>query len=171
LRTTDNKFKDIDNEHITGFINNEDNIKELIDLGNIENEIKDEKILKKENHAKEKVISEKKLLNMFVEEFNTDEWKKIFKAEKIVSNLGNAKVHVAVLSKKFAKQINIKLVFLEKYASDINHIERVWCSIKDRLSVLYIEDDDFLLIHFKEFFYYYSNLSSLVENWLHKFIT
>jgi transposase len=67
--------------------------------------------------------------------------------------------------------INIKLVFLEKYASDINPIDRVWYSIKDRLSVLYIEDDDLLLIHFKEFFYYYSNLSSLVENWLHKFIT
>jgi transposase len=109
---------------------------------------------------------------MFVEEFNTDEWKKIFKAGKrIVSTLDNAKIHVVVLSKKFAKLININLFFLEKYASDINPIERVWCSIKDRLSVLYIEGDDFLLIHFKEFIYYYSNLSSLVENWLHKFIT
>jgi hypothetical protein len=86
------------------------NIKELIDLENIENEIKDGKILKKENHAKEKVISEKKLLNMFVEEFSTDEWKEIFKDEKrIVSILDNAKIHVAALSKKVAKLLKYKV--------------------------------------------------------------
>jgi hypothetical protein len=37
---------------------------------------------------------------MFVEEFNADEWKEIFKDEKrIVSILDNAKIHVAALSK------------------------------------------------------------------------
>jgi transposase len=65
----------------------------------------------------------------------------------------------------------MKLVFLKKYSSDINPIERVWYSIKDKLSVLYVEDDNFLLVHFKEFFYQYSKLPSFIENWLLKFIT
>jgi transposase len=68
----------------------------------------------------------------------------LFKNEKrIVIVLDNATIHKAILNKKVSKALNIKLVFLEKYASDLNPIERVWYSIKRTLSTVYVENLDF----------------------------
>ncbi|MDR2623008.1 MAG: transposase [Methanobrevibacter sp.] len=46
----------------------------------------------------------------------------------------------------------MNLIYLPKYASDLNPIERVWYSIKDQLSVDYVEDVDYLKRHFEVFF-------------------
>ncbi|WP_211263809.1 transposase, partial [Methanobrevibacter cuticularis] len=99
------------------------------------------------------------------------DWKEMFENEKrIVIVLDNAKTHIAKIGKTIAKILNIKLVFLEKYASDINPIERVWYSIKDKLSVTYVEDEMFLMTEFSRYFYIYANSRTLVENWLDTYI-
>ncbi|WP_211263739.1 transposase, partial [Methanobrevibacter cuticularis] len=99
------------------------------------------------------------------------DWKEMFENEKrIVIVLDNAKTHIAKIGKTIAKILNIKLVFLEKYASDINPIERVWYSIKDKLSVTYVEDEMFLMTEFSRYFYIYANSRTLIENWLDTYI-
>ena len=70
--------------------------------------------------------------------------------------LGNAKIHKAVLAKKVAKMLNIKLVFFPKYSSDINPIEWVWYSIKDKLSTTCVENETFLKEQFANYFYIYT---------------
>lgn len=78
--------------------------KRLINLENIENEIKYEKILKKGRHKNNKIISEKKILNEFIEEFNYDELKKIFKCKRrIITILDNAKTNIVVFKKVLLK--------------------------------------------------------------------
>ena len=92
-----------------------------------------------------KKASEKSILYEFVSVLSEQDWLELFKLEKrIVIVLDNAKIHKAKLAKKVAKMLNIKLVFLPKYSSNINPIERVWYSIKDKLSTKYLEDETFL---------------------------
>lgn len=147
MKTLNNVLTKINNQDINEIINDSEKIKELIDLNNIEDEIRESKFLKRGLFKNEKVQREKKLLYEFVKELSTDGWKKMFENEKrIVILLDNAKIHVAKLTKTISKVFNIKLVFLEKYSSDLNPIERVWYSIKDKLSVIYIEDEIFLTI-------------------------
>jgi transposase len=91
--------------------------------------------------------------------------------KRIVIVLDNAKIHIAKIGKAIAEVLNIKLVFLEKYASDINPIERVWYAIKDKLSVTYVEDEIFLMTVFSRYFYIYANSRTLTENWLDTYIS
>ncbi|KZX12248.1 transposase [Methanobrevibacter curvatus] len=105
--------------------------------------------------------NEKSNLHNFVSNLTEKEWVKDFKKEKrIVIVLDNAKIHRATLTKKVAKILNIKLVFLEKYSSDINPIERVWYSVKHKLSTKYIENDTYLKELFKHYFYIYTTKNS-----------
>jgi len=148
------------------------NIYELVDLDNIEVEITDEKLLKYEKMKEQKKQSEKSNLYHFVSTLAGKNWIENFKEEKrIVIVLDNAKIHRAKLTKKVAKMLNIKLVFLEKYSSDINPIERVWYSIKDKLSVIYIENMTFLQEIFGYYFYIYAKSKTLTEKWLKEYIT
>lgn len=135
-----------------------------MDLKNLNDEISDEKLFKRENFKYKKTQSEKSLLYQFEKELKEGNWAKMFENEKrIVIVLDNARTHIAKIAKTIAKILNIKLVFLEKYASDINPIERVWYAIKDKLSVTYIEDDIFLMMKFSHYFYIYANSKTLTE--------
>ena len=99
-------------------------------------------------------------------------WKKMFENEKrIVNVLDNAKTHIAKIAKDVAKILKMKLTFLEKYSSDINPIERVWYSCKDKLSVTYVENEMFLMTNFSTNFYNYANSETLVEKWNQIYIT
>jgi len=145
---------------------------ELIDLKNMESEIYDGKLLKYEKMKEQKKQSEKSNLYEFVSRLTDENWQKYFKNEKrIVIVLDNAKIHKAKLTEKVAKILNIKLVFLPKYSSDINPIERVWYSIKDKLSVIYIKNGTFLKEIFGHYFYIYAKSKTLTEKWLTEYIT
>lgn len=194
IRKRDIKKADVEKElieekintlnHIINNLNNEEtnnliqeyeengNIEELIDLDNIEDEIKDGKLLKFEKKKHQKKESEKSNLYEFVSNLTEESWVENFKKEKrIVIVLDNAKIHKAKLTKDVAKLLNIKLTFLEKYSSDINPIERVWYSIKDKLSTKYIENEVFLKELFGHYFYKYATSTTLTEKWLNKYIT
>ncbi|MCL2687376.1 MAG: transposase [Methanobrevibacter sp.] len=145
---------------------------ELFDLENFDDEIEDQKLFKRENFKHKKAQSEKSLLYQFEKELKNGNWKEMFENEKrIVIVLDNARTHISKIAKTVAKILNIKLIFLEKYASDINPIEWVWYAIKDKLSVLYVENEMFLIVEFSRYFYKYANSRSLVEKWLDTYIS
>jgi hypothetical protein len=167
-----NSLEQIKSDDIEEIMKSPEDIENLIDLTKLEKEIYEEKLLKKELFKDEKKISEKKLLNEFFTELDTDEWKEIFKNEpRIVMVLDNAKTHKSLIGRKIAKILNIKLVFLEKYSSNLNPIERVWYSIKNKLSTTFIEDEIFLMRITAKYFYIYANSLTLKEKWLDTFIS
>jgi transposase len=147
------------------------NIKDLLDLKGLEEEITIEKFLKKELFKDGKFKTEKKLLNEFKKELDTDEWRKIFENEKkIATVLDNARTHVAKITKAIAEILNIKLVFLEKYSSDLNLIERVWYSIKHKISATFVKDEVFLMVEYSHYFYKYANSETLSKKWIETYI-
>lgn len=157
---------------IDDFISHQEKLVDLLDLKNLDDEIIDEKLFKRENFKYKKIQSEKSLLYQFERELKENNWKEIFENEKrIVIVLDNARIHIAKIAKTIAKILNIKLVFLERYASDINPIERVWYAIKDKLSVTYVEDDMFLMTGFSRYFYIYANSKTLTEKWIDTYIS
>ena len=168
-------IKDLDNEEAINIFKEYEksgNITDLIDLDNISNEISDEKLLKFEKMKEEKNQSEKSILYDFVSILSQQDWLELFKLEKrIVIVLDNAKIHKAALSIRVARMLNIKLVFFPKYSSDINPIERVWYSIKDKLSTIYVENETFLKEQFAHYFYIYAKSTTLTEKWLTDYIT
>jgi transposase len=172
IELLNNSFKETYNDVFKEIIDDEKELMKLINIDNIEEEIRHIKFLKRGLFDNEKVQSEKRLLNQFIKELDTEEWREIFKKEKgIALVLDNAKIHIAALTKKIAKILNIKLVFLEKYASDLNPIERVWYAIKDKLSVKFIDDETFLIGEFGKYFHFYANSPTLSKNKLLKYIT
>ena len=175
IDTLNHTIDKLDNEEIINLINEIEengNINELIDLNNIEDEINNGKLLKFEKMKEQKKQSEKSNLYSFVSTLTEKEWVEEFKKEKrIAIVLDNAKIHKAKLTKKVAKKLNIKLIFLPEYSSDINPIERIWYSIKDKLSTLYIENQTFLQEIFGYYFYIYAKSKTLTEKWLTDYIT
>jgi transposase len=172
LKILENGLEKIGIDKFDEFIDNQEKLTELLDLKNLDEEITDEKFFKRENFKNKKTQSEKNLLYQLEKELKDGNWKEMFKNERrIVIVLDNARTHIAKIGKTIVKVLNIKLVFLEKYASDINPIERVWYAIKDKLSVTYVEDGMFLMIHFSRYFYIYANSRTLVEKWLDTYIT
>ena len=168
----ENALEKMEIENYEDFIINPENLVDLLDLKNLDSEIDDEKLFKRENFKYQKTQSERSLLYQFEKELTEGNWKEMFKNEKrIVIVLDNAKIHIAKISKEIAKVLNIELRFLEKYASDINCIERVWYSIKDKLSTIYVEDEMFLMTEFSRYFYIYAESKTLTENWHQKYIS
>ena len=137
----------------------------------IDKEIMDMTILKREYDKRERIQKEISLAKTFIDELSEDFWVEnlIFEKE-IVLILDNAKIHQAVMTKKTAMLLNICLVHLPKYASDLNPIERLWYSIKHDLSTEYIEDEDYLKEQFEVYFNYHTQTDSLSEKFVRKFI-
>lgn len=134
-------------------------------------EISDVRILKKAHDKNNRVQGEINLAKSLEKELSSEYWVKKFKAEKeIILILDNATIHQAVLTKKLAKSLNITLVYLPKYASDLNSIERLWYMIKHEVSIEYIEDEDYLKGKFEAYFYEYTQTDSLTKKFISKFI-
>jgi hypothetical protein len=172
IKILENGIKKMEIDDFNDLKVNRDDLIELLDLKNLDEEIADEKLFKRENFKYNKSQSEICFLNQLEKELKEGNWKEMFENEKrTVIVLDNAKTHVAKISKTIAEVLNIKLVFLEKYASDINPIERVWYSIKDKLSVTYVEDEMFLMVEISRYFYIYSSSKTLTEKWLDTYIS
>jgi transposase len=168
----ENALKSINNEEELNFDIDQASIIESIDLNIFEEEIADEKILKRKKFDNNKVQREKDVLYQILKEFQTKEYKDIFAEEKkIWIVLDNAKIHIAKLTKQIAEVLNIELIFIEPHASDLNPIERVWYSVKDKMSVTYVEDETYLINHFSDYFYFYANSETLNKKWIELGIT
>jgi len=91
-------------------------------------------------------------------------------AEKeIVLILDNFRSHWAKKTRKHAKNLGIRLVFLPPYSPDLNPIEYIWKSIKRVLSPLLIESSDHLKTIVKEVFEKLSRKLSFAKGWIRKF--
>jgi transposase len=141
-------------------------------ISNISNrEISDARILKKAHDKNNRTQREKNLAKSLEKELSSEYWIKKFATEKeIILILDNATIHQAVLTKKLAKSLNIFLVHLPKYASDLNSIERLWYAIKREISIDYIEDVDYLKRQFKVIFKKYTQTDSLAKKFISIFI-
>lgn len=152
----------------------DDNYSLIYDLvwSNISNrEISDARILKKEHDKQERNAKEIKLAKDLLAELESEYWFEKFSHEKdIVLILDNAKIHHAVLTKTIAKHLKINLVYLPKYASDLNSIERLWYAIKHELSIEYVEDEDYLKEQFQVYFKEYTQTDSLSKEFIQEFI-
>jgi len=134
-------------------------------------EISDGRILKKEHDKQERNKKELQIAKDLIEELESEHWLEKFSCEKeIVLILDNAKIHHAVMTKKIASLLNINLVYLPKYASDLNCIERLWYAIKHDISIDYIEDEDYLKDQFQVFFKEHTQSGSLAKEFIQEFI-
>ncbi|MCL2116575.1 MAG: transposase [Methanobrevibacter sp.] len=141
-------------------------------VSNISNiEISDTRILKKAHDKNNRIQREKTLAKELEKELSSEYWVKKFKNEKeIIVILDNATIHKAVLTKKLAKSLNIILIHLPEYASDLNPIERLWYAIKHEISIDYIEDEDYLKGEFEVYFNEYTQTDSLAKKFQENFI-
>lgn len=165
----DTNIKNMNNPEIKSLWNQlkeNKNTETILDLNNLEEEIKDEKLLKKEKFKEKKKQSEKTNPYTFAKELENGKFEELFKSEKkIVLILNKAKIHKAKQVKRISKILNIKLIYLFKYSSDLNPIERVWYSIKGALSKSYIENEIFLKTKFTDYFYKYTKSETITKNW------
>ncbi|MDR0912232.1 MAG: transposase [Methanobrevibacter sp.] len=144
---------------------------ELITKNITKKEIFDTKILKKEYDKRSRIQKEIKLAKKLIHELDNNQWLKKFKNEKkITLILDNARIHRAILTKTIVKFLKIDLIYLPKYASDLNPIERVWYSIKEELSKNYVENINYLKDHFELYFNKFTQSETLAGEFLLKFI-
>jgi transposase len=134
-------------------------------------EISNVRILKKVHDKQERNQKEIQLAKDLITELESKYWSEKFSNEKdIVLILDNATIHQAILTKTIATHLKINLVYLPKYASDLNSIERLWYAIKHELSTEYIEDANYLKDQFQVYFKKYTQTDSLANEFMQKFI-
>ena len=135
------------------------------------NEISDARILKKAHDKNYRIQGEISLAKNLEKELSQQYWVKRFENEKeIILILDNATIHQATLTKKLAKSLNINLIYLPKYASDLNSIERLWYAIKREISIEFVEDINYLKRQFQIYFKKYTQTDSLAKNFMSEFI-
>lgn len=79
--------------------------------------------------------------------------KKMYPNKKIVIILDNAKYNHANNTRNFAKDMNIKLLFLPSYSPNLNLIERLWKFTKKKLvHNLYYEQFDLFVNEVERYF-------------------
>jgi hypothetical protein len=175
---TKNKIDEIRRE-LNKFGNNvifllDDNYDLIYNLvwSNISNkEISDGRILKKVHDKQERNQVEIQIAKYLIAELESKYWSDKFSSEKeIVLILDNATIHQAAMTKSISNLLKINLIYLPKYASDLNSIERLWYAIKHQISIDYIEDLDYLKEQFQVYFKEYTQTDSLAKEFMQKFI-
>lgn len=98
--------------------------------------------------------------------------------EKIVENnkkksilliLDNLKAHKADKTKRKARELGIKLVFLPPYSPDLNPVEFIWKTIKREVSVRFIQSKEHLRMIIKNEFIRIEGSISFAKKWIEKF--
>lgn len=112
----------------------------------------------KENSKKESVCE----FLSFIREKNPE--------NEIVLILDNFRSHWAKKTRKHAKDLGIRLVFLPPYSPDLNPIEYIWKSVKRGLSPLLIESAEHFKGVIKGLFKKLSEKLSFAKEWMKQFI-
>ena len=89
---------------------------------------------------------------------------------EIVIILDNCSAHRAHFTIAFAKEINIKLVFIPPYSPNLNPIEYIWKSIKKEISKTFIRDLDHMRDVIRENFRNFSSSKSFAKSWIETFL-
>jgi len=88
----------------------------------------------------------------------------------LVIILDNFRSHHAILTREYAEQNRMKLVFLPPYSPDLNPIEYIWKSIKRIISRTFIQDLDHLKRIILDAFKKYGCSLSFAKAWIFKFL-
>ncbi len=88
----------------------------------------------------------------------------------IIGIVDNSKPHTTQDTLEFAKECDIKLVFLPPYSPDLNPIEFIWKSIKRVISHSFIKDAEHLKEIIESAFLKYATRLSFARGWIENFI-
>ena len=124
---------------------------------------------KEDNNNSRKIWHEKRsrllnnLLNPKITEINSKE-------KKINIILDNARIHHAKIVEKACEILNINLIFLQLYCTDLNPIEDVWRKIKSTIYKSIYENLNELIEIFKREYYKIVDLTSFYKNWVKEYL-
>jgi len=88
----------------------------------------------------------------------------------LVIILDNFRSHHATITREYADQNGINLVFLPPYSPDLNPIEFIWKSIKRIISRTFIQNLDHMKQIILEAFQKYGCSLSFAKAWIAKFL-
>lgn len=170
---------------------NEDFIKEEFKKQQISNEELQEKIYEatkkpfKTNSAMKKRIdrifksveiknkaileTQEKHLDLFLDE-NIKLKEELSNEKRIVIVLDNYSAHKSKIGKKFAKLLNIKLIFLPTHSPKLNPIEQVWRAMKKKISSIDFKCIEKLIKKLKNLYYTEVKQKTYIDNWIKKYI-
>lgn len=90
--------------------------------------------------------------------------------KNIVLILDNFSSHKAKITRKYAEDHGINLIYLPPYSPDLNPIEFIWKSIKREVSCEFIRDVEHMKNLIRENFYRFSAKRSFAANWIKVFL-
>lgn len=90
-------------------------------------------------------------------------------ARHVIAILDNARGHIAQTTRKYAKKLNITLVFLPPYSPGLNPIEQIWKSIRRKISQIFIRSEWAFKETIRTTFHRLAKKSSFAQEWLNTF--
>lgn len=125
----------------------------------------------KNTEIKNKAILEaqEKHLDLFLDE-NIKLKEGLSDEKRIVIILDNYSAHKSKIAKKFAKFLNIKLIFLPTHSPKLNPIEQVWRAMKKKISSIDFKCIEKLIKKLKNLYYIKVKQKTYRENWIKKYI-
>ena len=111
--------------------------------------------------------TKKKHVFDLIEEYNIE---KLFKDDRLVLFLDNAKSHTSTFVKKIAEKLNIELVPLPKYSPWINCVEKVWSILKYQFNISIIRSSSELIRKAFKTFKEKCMGDSLTRNFMKKYL-
>jgi len=89
---------------------------------------------------------------------------------RIVLFLDNAQAHLAGMTRRCAKALDIVMVFLPPYSPDLNPIELIWKSVRRRVSQVFVKTEWSLKETIRTRFHRLAKKTSFMKGWLDTFI-
>ncbi len=108
-------------------------------------------------------------LNLFLDE-NINLKEELSIENRIIIILDNYSAHKSKIAKKFAKFLNIKLIFLPTHSPKLNPIEQVWRAMKKKISSIDFENIEKLIKKLKNLYYVEIKQKTYTENWIKNYI-
>jgi len=113
--------------------------------------------------------TQEKHLNLFLDE-NIKLKEELSNENRIIIVLDNYSAHISKITKKFAKFLNIKLIFLPTHSPKLNPIEQVWRAMKKKISSIDFKCIEKLIKKLKNLYYTEVEQKTYTENWIKKYI-
>ena len=113
--------------------------------------------------------SQEKYLNLFLDT-NIKLKEELSTEKRILIVLDNYSAHKSKIAKKFAKFLNIKLIFLPTHSPKLNPIEQVWRAIKKKISSIDFKCIEKLIKKLKNLYYTEVKQKTYTENWIKRYI-
>ncbi len=113
--------------------------------------------------------TQEKHLNLFLDK-NIKLKEELSNEKRIIIVLDNYSAHKSKIAKKFAKFLNIKLIFLPTHSPKLNPIEQVWRAMKKKISPIDFKCIEKLIKKLKNLYYVEVEQKTYTENWIKKYI-